>query len=72
MPDNRNVAIYRKSAASAINLYVRSVEVKETTNSGMPVSLEFTTDDGREGTIHVNHDEIEAVVITPIGDPDKD
>lgn len=69
MPDNRSVEIYRKSHPTPIKMLVRSVEDPQ--RSSLPSKLTVTTEDGREGTVYLNTAEIDAVVVTPAGDPER-
>lgn len=69
MPDNTSIQIYRKSQAVPITLLVKSVD--EPNGTAMPNYLAVTTEDGRPGRIFLNRSEIEAVVVTPAGDPNR-
>lgn len=69
MPDNRAIEIYRKSCPTPIKMLVKSVEDPQ--KSSLPSKLIITTEDGREGTVYLNTAEIEVVVVSPAGDPER-
>ncbi len=67
MPDNRAIEIYRKDREEPIKALVRSIEKVHRSTNGMPYQIDFKEADGRPGTIFVNADEIETVIIAPAG-----
>lgn len=71
MPDNRHITVYRKDWEQPFDYLVRSAKVSMIGPKGIPQRITFEGEDGRTGDLYINPDNVDAVSITPGGDPSR-